>query len=150
MEEDAVPGHHLDLDPAAAEQIVQPPVAIPVEQRLDFRWRLVPALLERRLADVLRDDDVGRVQLAVADDLDLGDRADLLAHQLEDRATEVPSDSLVGSGALQPWAQEGMIEPLPARGEAVQERIPRSLALRACVSDSRVFRHVLRFLLRVA
>ena len=119
VDEDPVLGHHADLDPAAGQQLVQPAVAIPVQQRLDLGWGFVPAFLERRLADVLRDGHIGRIQFAVADDLHLGDGGDLLADQLEDRAAEVAGDALVGLRILQPGAQEGVVEPLAAGGEAV-------------------------------
>ncbi len=55
-----------------------------MEQCLDFGWRLVPALLERGLADVLRDGDIGGVQFAIADDADLRNAGNLFADELED------------------------------------------------------------------
>ena len=89
-------GHDADLDAAAGQQLVEPAIAVAVQQRLDLRRRFVPALLQRGLADVLRHGDVGGVQFAVADDLHLRDGGDLLAHELEDRAAEVAGDALVG------------------------------------------------------
>ena len=119
MDEDPVLGDDANLDPAAGQQFVEPPVPVPVQQRLDLGRRFVPALLERRLADVLRHDDVRSVQFAVADDLNLGNGRDLFAYQFEDRAAEVAGDALVGLCPLQPGAEEGVVEPLAAGGEAV-------------------------------
>jgi hypothetical protein len=77
-------GNDADLDPAAGQKVVEAAIAVAMQQRLDFRRRLVPALLQRGLADVLRYRHVGRVQLAVADDLHFGNCRDLLTHKLED------------------------------------------------------------------
>ena len=103
----------------AAQQLPQLAVALPLQQRLDLHRRLVPALLEVGLARGLRHRDVGRVQLAVADDPHVGDARDLLADQLEDGAAEVARDAPVRRGAAQPVAQERVVEPLPAGGVAV-------------------------------
>ena len=50
-----------------------------MQQRLDFGGGFVPALFERRFANVFGDGNIGRIQLAVADDLDVGDVGDLFA-----------------------------------------------------------------------
>ncbi len=111
--------HHAHLDVAGPQQLPQLAVALPLQQRLHLHGRLVPALLQVGLARGLRHRDVGRVQLAVADDPHVGDARDLLADQLEDGAAEVARDAPVRRGAAQLVAQERVVEPLPAGGVAV-------------------------------
>src|SRR4051812_45217853 len=90
-----------------------------MEQGLNFRGRFVPALLQRGLANMLRNGHVRHIQLAVTDDLHFRDCRDLLADQLEDRATEIPSDALVVSRFLEPQSEKRVVKSLPARGKAV-------------------------------
>jgi hypothetical protein len=96
VNENAILGNDPDLNSSAREQFVEPAVAVAVKQRFDFRRCFVPAFFECSLASVLRDNDVGSVQFAVANNLHRGDGGDLLAHQLEDRAAEVARDAFVG------------------------------------------------------
>jgi len=116
----AIFGHDPNLDPAAREQFVQPAIALPVQQRLDLGRRFVPPLLERRLPGVFGDEDVGGVELAVADDLHLRDSRNLLADELEDRAAEVAGDAAIRTRVLQLLVEEGVVEPLAAGGEAAE------------------------------
>lgn len=88
----------LDFHPAAGEQLVEFAVAVPVPQGFDFGGRFVPALLEGGFADVLRHHHGGGVQFAVAEDLDLRDPVDFLAHEFEDGTAEVAGDTTVGFG----------------------------------------------------
>ena len=118
MDKDPVFGYYADFHSAAPEEVVQQAVPVAMQQRLDLGCRLVPTLLQGRLASVLGDDDVGGIQLAVADNLHRGNPRDLLTHQLEDGAAEVAGDTAVGPRAAQPIAQEGVVESLSARGEA--------------------------------
>ena len=63
---------------------------------------------------MLRHCHIGGVELAVANDLDVWDIANLLPDQFKDRTAEVAGDTLVGLRALEPVGQEGMVEPLAA------------------------------------
>ena len=120
MHEDTVFGHHADLQPAAGQQFVQLSVALAMQQRLHLGWRLVPTLLQRSLASMLGDQDIGGVQLAVANHLDLRDRRDLFADKLEDGASKVACDAPVGLRSLQTLGQEGVIKALSTRGKPPQ------------------------------
>ncbi len=115
MDKNAVLRHYPYLDPPAGQEIMQLPVAIPVEQSLNLGRGLVPTFLERCLADMLRHDHIGRVKLAVTDNLYCGDRGDLFAYQLEDRAAEIAGDTLIGLCPPKPVSEKGMVEPLAAR-----------------------------------
>ena len=121
MDEHAVLGNDADLHAAALEQVVEPPVSVAVQERLDLWNGLVPALLEQRLADVLRDHHVRGVQLAVAEDLHDRDVGDLLAHELEDGAAEVAGDATVGPGSAQAVGEERVVEPLAPGAEPADE-----------------------------
>ena len=68
---------------------------------------------------MLRYHHISGVEFTVTDNLDVRDVGNLLPDQFEDRATEVPGDALVGLRALEPVGQEGVVEPLAARREAV-------------------------------
>ena len=118
MEEDAVLRNHADLDPAAGQEVVELPVALPVQQCLHFGGRFVPALLEGGLADVFRNHHVGGIEFAVANDPHLRDHRDLLADQLEDRAAEVAGNAVVRLCPFQLICEEGMVEALAAGGKA--------------------------------
>src|SRR5262249_36172135 len=122
VHEDAIPGHHTNLHPAPRQQAVESAVAVLVQQCFNLSGCFVPTLLEGGLADVLRHYHVSGIEFAVTDNLDARDVGDLLPDQLKDRAAEVPSDALVGFGPLEPGGQEGVVEPLAARGEAVHLR----------------------------
>ena len=63
---------------------------------------------------MLGDHDVRSIQLAVADNLHLGDLGDLLTDQLEYGAAEVAGDPTVGCRAAQSLVQKCVIESLPA------------------------------------
>ena len=78
---------------------------------------------------MLRHHHVSGVEFAVADNLDVRDVGNLLADQFEDRAAEVPGDALVGLRALEPIGQEAAVEPLAARGEAVDLSHARCLCM---------------------
>ena len=117
---------HADLDLAALQQIVELLVARAVHQAVDLVGALVPPLLERGLAGEpggLADGDVARIEVAVADDLDLVDPGDILADELEDRRAEIAGDAAVGSRTRQPVLQENMGKPALPRTEAVEQRI---------------------------
>ena len=94
-------------------------VAVFVQERFDLGGGFIPTLLEGGLAHVLRHRHVGSVEFAVADNLDLWDIGNLLPDQFEDRTAEVAGDTLVGLRSLEAVGQEGLVEPLTARGEAV-------------------------------
>ena len=119
MNKYSVLGYNPDLDPAAGQQIMQPSIAFPVQQRFNLRRRFVPAFLQCSLADMLRYHDIRRVQFTVANDLYLRDCCDLLAHQLEYGTAEVAGNTLIGLGLFQPHAEEGVVEALTAGREAV-------------------------------
>ena len=95
MQKDPLLGHHPDLDPPAGQQVMQVAVAIRVQQRLHLGGRLVPALLQRRLAHLPGDRHIRGIEFAVADDLDPGDPRNLLADQLEDGTAEIAGDAFI-------------------------------------------------------
>ena len=115
MDKNVVLRHHSYLDSPAGQEIMQPSVAVPVEQRLDLGRSLVPTFFERCFADMLRHGYISRVKLTVTDNLYLGDRSDLFAYQLEDRAAEIAGDTLIGLCPPKPISEKGMVEPLAAR-----------------------------------
>jgi hypothetical protein len=93
---------------------MQAAIAVLVQQRFDLCGRFVPTLLEGRLTSVLRHHYVRSVQCAVADNLDARDIGNFLPDQFEDRAAKVPGNALVGSRALEPIGQKGLVETLTA------------------------------------
>ena len=121
MDEDTILGDDANFNPSAGQKFVEPAIAVAVQQGLDFRRGFVPPLLQRGLAGVLRDGHIGGIKLAVADDLNLGDRRDFFANQLEDRAAEVAGDSLVALGFLESHAQERVVEALAAGRETIDD-----------------------------
>jgi hypothetical protein len=100
VDKDVLPRHDPNLDSPARKQLIQPAVALPVQQCFDLRWAFVPALLERGLAHVLGYRHVGHIEFAVADHLHLRNGRDLLADQLEDRTAEVAGDAVIRPRAL--------------------------------------------------
>src|SRR3546814_9494443 len=71
-----VPGEHPDLDVAALQRRVQMGVALPVQETVDLRTAFAPPLAQSRLEDGLRRPDVARVEIGIADDPALVDRAE--------------------------------------------------------------------------
>ena len=122
MDKNSILRYHADLNPSAGQQLVQPTISLPVQQRLNLSRGFVPAFLERCLADMPGDGHIGRIQFTVADNLHLGDSSNLFAHQLEDRAAEVTGNAPVGLCILQSGAQEHVIEALAAGGKTIQWR----------------------------
>lgn len=90
-----------------------------MQQRFDLGWGFIPAFLERCLASVFGDCDVGCVEFAVADDLHSWDGGDLFTHQLEDRTAEVASDAFVRPRVLQTHTEKSVVESLVTGREAV-------------------------------
>jgi len=76
--------HHPHLHLAALQQFIEPLVALPVHQGVDLVESLVPLLFQRRFPRQPRRLDVGRVQVAVADDLDRINSLDLFINEFED------------------------------------------------------------------
>jgi hypothetical protein len=76
--------HDPHFETAPGQEIKEPAVALAVQQSLDFGGRLVPAPQQSHFASMPRDEQVVRVQLAVADHLDALDTGDFFTHQLED------------------------------------------------------------------
>ncbi len=118
MQENPVFRHHPDFHPAAGEQIVEFPVAFPVQQGLDLGRCLVPAFLEGGFPDMLGNNHIRRIQFAVADDPHFRNGSNPLAHQFKDRAAEISGDAVVGLRIPQRCREKRMIEPLAAGGKA--------------------------------
>ena len=90
---------------------MQTAITIPIEERFNLGLNLIPAFLERRFPDMLRNGHIGRVQLAVADDLNLGNSGDFFANQLKDRAAEIAGDALIRLCPTEPVSEKGMVKP---------------------------------------
>jgi hypothetical protein len=54
--------------------------------------------------------NIRHVEIAVAEDPDIGDIGNLLSDQFKDRAPEVPGDSPVGSGIFEFFGKEGLVQ----------------------------------------
>ena len=98
---------------------MQTAVAITVEKPLHLRGHFVPTFLQRCFSDILGYRHVSGVQFTVADNAHLRYGGNLLAHELEDGTAKVPSNAFVRPGPLQFSIEEGVIQPLPAGGEAL-------------------------------
>ena len=94
--------------PMLGEERVQTPVTLAVQQRLGFQTALVPAAQHLALAQ-LRHLQIVRVNVHVANDLDLGNALQCLSRHLEQGTGEVARDALVALGAGQMLHQETCI-----------------------------------------
>ena len=116
--------HDPHLHPAGCEQIVQAPIALARQQKIEpvlgrlpgrdecSRQRLLP------VAGGLGDLHVIRIEIAVADDPDLADRLQRLADDFEQRGAEIAGDPQIARGACEPLGKNGA-ERLTAGGEAL-------------------------------
>src|SRR5690606_20533572 len=96
---------------------IESAIPIPVEQRFGFQGALVPPAQHLALAQ-LGDFQVIRVDIDVADDLDLGDVLQNLSGDLEQGAREVAGDTLVAPRPLEMLQQKAGIETMGAGREA--------------------------------
>lgn len=119
MDENLVFGHHPDFHAATGQQLIQLPVALPVQEGLHGSRGFVPALLQGGLADVFGDCHVGSIQLTVAYNLNLGDAGDFLPYQFKNGTPEVAGNPPVGFGSGQTLGEKGMVQPFPAGGKAL-------------------------------
>src|SRR5208337_932731 len=102
-----------------------------MKQAVDRVGSLVPLLLERHLASQARGLDISRIQIAVADDLNLIDAGDLLPYQLKNRRAEVAGDPAVCTGILQAVLEKDVRKASVSRAEPAQKgkRVHSSHAL---------------------
>src|SRR5512137_278801 len=102
-----------------------------MQQSLGLDSHPVPLLLERLLAQRLRDRDVRMVEFAVAEDANVRNGRDLLTDQFENGTAKIAGNSTVGLCIPQPIRQESMVESLTT------ERKP----FNPCGSDNGSVRH---------
>jgi len=61
---------------------------------------------------MLRNNYIRRIQLAIANNLDLGNSRNFFSHQLKDGTAEVPGDTHVRMGVPEPVTKKGMVKAL--------------------------------------
>ncbi len=103
--------------PVLVEKSIQPPVAFAIQQGFGLQTALVPAAQQLALAQ-LSHLQVVRVDVHVADDLDLRNLLQRFARYLEQRAGEIARDALVARGTSQMAHQKARIQPPSTRRKA--------------------------------